>query len=84
MGKNKDDAGVNKLLQLVNNPGGGAPSAGLDEEDDPVLTAAVNAVLAAASAHCKDDIFDMQEVIAVAAEELRMQIREQAEAEDGE
>jgi len=80
-----DDGGVNKLLQLVKNPGAShnENKQERDEEEDPQVVAAVNAVLEAAAAHCKADLFDMQEIISIAADELRVQIREQAEAEDG-
>lgn len=79
----KDEEGVSKLLQLVKNPGKGVPEdVDEDDEDDPEMVAAIEAVLKTAGSFCKEDPFAMQDILAEAERELRGFIRNLVEIDD--
>ncbi len=87
MGKKPDP--VSNLADLMRNPGAGPPSPGT--ESGPVFTdaeeeahvAEVNALLDFVAKRTDKNIFDMQALLAAGEDELRAQIREMMEGEDG-
>ena len=79
-----DDDGVSKLARLV--AGGKLPTneeAAALEQQDAEAVEEIDGLLKYAASRCDNDIFEMQALIEAGAEELRDQIRQMVDGDDG-